>query len=372
MTHDHRPITPPPHDDMSTATVPVDLVALTGELIDIRSESFHEQQLVELLAERLGRLDHLAVERVGDNLVARTDFGCSHRLLLVGHTDTVPANDNERAVIDGDVVSGLGASDMKGGLAVFLALAEHLEQPAVDISWIFYAREELPAHHNGLGELIGQRPDLVDGDAAILGEPTNAELEAGCQGTLRIRATWRGERAHTARPWMGRNAIHRLGPVLDRLAAYRERRPVIDGCEFREAVQAVAVEGGIAGNVVPDEATLVVNHRYAPDRSADEATAHVVELLADPDEWERTDLAVAAAPGLGHSLLAWLRDGAGLPVRAKLGWTDVARFAELGVPAVNLGPGHSHLAHTQGEWVDRSQLERTYLAIDGLVRSGGA
>ncbi|MEM9035221.1 MAG: succinyl-diaminopimelate desuccinylase [Actinomycetota bacterium] len=355
---------------MSTTTLPVDLVALTGELIDVRSESFHEQDLVELLAERLGRLDHLAVERVGDNLVARTDLGRPHRLLLVGHTDTVPANDNERAVIDGDVVSGLGASDMKGGLAVFLALAEHVHDPMVDVGWIFYAREEVPAQHNGLGELIRERPELVRGDAAILGEPTNGELEAGCQGTLRIRATWRGERAHTARPWMGRNAIHRLGPVLERLEAYEERRPVIDGCEFREAVQAVGVEGGVAGNVVPDAVSLTVNHRYAPDRTAEEATQHLLDVLGDPDEWERTDLSVAAPPGLGHPLLGWLREEAGLPVRAKLGWTDVARFAELGVPAVNLGPGHSHLAHTQDEWVDRSQLERTYRALERLLSEG--
>ncbi len=355
---------------MSARTVPVDLLALTGELIDIPSESFHEEPLIQLLLERLGRLDHLSVERVGDNLVARTELGHDHRLLLVGHTDTVPANGNDRASFDGEVVAGLGAADMKGGLAVFLALAEHVSDLAVDVTWIFYATEEVAAEHNGLGVLIRARPDLVDGDAAILGEPTSAELEAGCQGTLRIRATWRGERAHTARPWMGRNAIHRLAAVLDRLEAYEGRRPVLDGCEYREAVQAVGVEGGVAGNVVPDEVSLVVNHRFAPDRTSDEAVAHVVDLLGDCDHWELTDLAPAAVPGLAHPLLGSLRDRAGLPVRAKLGWTDVARFSELGIPAVNLGPGHAHLAHTAGEWVDRTQLETVYLALEELLTTG--
>ena len=343
-----------------------DLVAATAALIDVPSESFSEAHLAGLVAERLERAG-LAVERVGDNVVARTSLGYPQRVLLAGHLDTVPANGNERAVVDGDRVTGLGATDMKGGLAVMLDLAERLRDPVVDVTWVFYAAEEVPAEHNGLAQLFRERPDLVEADVAILGEPSSAGIEAGCQGTLRVRATWHGARAHTARPWMGRNAIHRMGSTLNRLAAYEGRIVELQGCEFREAMQAVAIEGGVAGNVVPDRASLTVNHRFAPDTSSDDAIARVVDLLDDPDEWELTDLSPAAPPSLDHPLLAALRDGQGLEVRAKLGWTDVARFTEHGIPAVNLGPGDAHLAHTKGEWVERDQLDRVRAALEAWL-----
>lgn len=356
---------------MTAAVTPgVDLLALTAEIIDIPSPSFHEQRFAEVVEARLRACGHLTVERVGDNVIARTDLGADHRLLLAGHLDTVPANNNETAIVDGDRVSGLGASDMKGGLACMLALAEAVDRPAVDVTYVFYACEEVPAEHNGLAFLARERPELLEADAAILGEPTSAEIEAGCQGTLRIRAVWHGERAHTARPWMGRNAIHRLGPVLERLEAYEARRPVIAGCEFHEAVQVVGVSGGVAGNVVPDRAELLVNHRFAPDKTSEEAIAFLLELLGDPDEHELTDLSPAAPPGVDHPLLAAVRDRSGLEVKAKLGWTDVARFAELGIPAINLGPGDAHLAHTQGEWVERDQLERAYSALASVLVTG--
>ena len=351
-----------------------DLLALTAELIDLPSVSHDEGAITDHLQAALDDVPWLAVERHQHNLVARTELGRTHRLILAGHTDTVPVNGNARAVTDGDVVRGLGASDMKSGLAVFLHLARTVPDPACDVTYVFYAAEEVEAVHNGLGVLFRDRPDLLAGDAAILGEPTDATVEAGCQGTLRLAVHLAGRRAHTARPWMGVNAIHRLGPVLQAVERFDARRPVLDGCEFREALQAVRVEGGVAGNVVPDAATVVVNHRFAPDRDAGEAERVVREslalALADGDTVELLDAAPSAAPGLTHPLLASLVARNHLTVRAKLGWTDVARFAANGIPAVNFGPGDPILAHTQEEWVGRAPLEATHAALADLLRGG--
>jgi succinyl-diaminopimelate desuccinylase len=349
-----------------------DLLALTAELVDVPSVSFEEAALVALLEDRLRQVPWLAVERVGDNVVARTSLGRDRRVLLVGHTDTVPPGaTNAAARVDGDVVWGVGAADMKGGVAVLLDLAETIADPAVDVSYVFYAREEVAAEHSGLLELARARPDLLAGDAAILGEPTGGDVEAGCQGTMRLRVTVRGERAHAARPWMGRNAIHRLGRVLAAVEAAPERRPVLDGCEYREALQAVFVEGGIAGNVVPDSATVTLTHRFAPDRSAADAEAAVRALLDpvldDGDDVTVVDCAEGAPPGLTTPVLAALVERHGLAVRAKLGWTDVARFAALGVPACNLGPGDPLLAHTEQEHVHRASLDRARATLAGIL-----
>lgn len=349
----------------------LDLLARTAALIDVPSESHHETAITDLIEAELRALPHLTVERIGDNVVARTMLGRPTRLLLAGHTDTVPANGNRRARIDGDVLWGLGASDMKGGLAVMLALAEQVPEPAVDVTWVFYAGEEVAAVHNGLAHLVRDRPELLAADIALLGEPTDGRIEAGCQGTMRLVVTLRGARAHSARPWMGRNAIHRLGEVLRLVASVPERRPVVDGCEYREALQAVAVSGGVAGNVVPDVASVTINHRFAPDRTPQQAEAAVRALLAsaveDGDDIELVDVAPAAAPGLSHPLLRSLVQQHGLPVTAKLGWTDVARFAAVGVPACNLGPGDASLAHSADERVERSSLERTYAVLRAVL-----
>lgn len=367
---------PPPEPAVtaSSATPPADLLARTAALVDVASPSRAEGPLVDLLEAELRSLDHLELTRVGDNLVARTDLGRGSRLVLAGHTDTVPPVGEVRARIEGDVLHGVGSADMKGGLAVMLDLAARVAEPAVDCTWVFYAREEIASAESGLGELFEQRPDLLVADAAILGEPTAAAIEAGCQGTLRLRVELGGERAHTARPWMGRNAIHRLGGLLTAVAAFPERRPVLDGCEYREALQAVAVEGGVSGNVVPDRVTLVVNHRFAPDRDLAAAETTVRELLApwlEPDdEVEVVDAAPAAAPGLAHPLLATLAARPGQEVRAKLGWTDVARFAAHGVPATNFGPGDPEVAHTSGEHLHRRHLEAVWTALHDLLVLG--
>jgi succinyl-diaminopimelate desuccinylase len=351
-----------------------DLLLLTRDLVAFPSESHAEAPFVDWIADQLAPLGHLTVERVGDNLVARTTGSHATRVLLAGHTDTVPANGNAVPRIEGDTLWGLGSTDMKGGLAVMLELARTVTQPAVEVTYVFYAGEEVAAVHNGLGHLFRDRPDLLAADVALLGEPTEAVIEAGCQGTMRFEVTVHGARAHTARPWMGRNAIHRLGRILAAVEEVPERRPVLDGCEFREALQAVAVTGGVAGNVVPDVATVTLNHRFAPDRTSEEAEASVravVEPFLEPgDRCELVDLAPAAAPSLDHPVLAALVRRNDLPVRAKLGWTDVARFASHGIPATNFGPGDPTIAHTAGECVDRASIERCYAALVDLLSTG--
>ena len=351
-----------------------DLFALTAALVDVPSESYSEALITDLIEADLRRAEHLSVERVGDNLVARTRLGLGRRILLAGHTDTVPANDNAGARVDGDVLWGLGAADMKGGVAVMLTLARTLTAPAVDVTYVFYAREEVAASDNGLLEVAAARPDLLEADVALLGEPTAGAVEAGCQGTMRLVVTLAGERAHTARPWIGRNAIHRLADVLAAVSAYEARRPVVQGCEYREALQAVAVSGGVAGNVVPDTATLTLNHRFAPDRTPEQAEQHVRSLL-DPvleatDTVELADMAPAAAPGLDDPLVAALIRRSGAPVRAKLGWTDAAFFAARGVPASNFGPGDPRMAHTAGEHVHREEIASVHAALEGLLIDG--
>ena len=351
-----------------------DLLALTAELVDVPSESHDERALTDLIQRRLAeQAPWLTVVRHGENLVARTELGRSSRLVIAGHTDTVPVNGNLPSRREGDVLHGCGTADMKSGLAVMLAVAAAVQEPAVDLTFVFYEAEEIAAQHNGLARLFRERPELVTGDVALLGEPTDGVIEAGCQGTMRAEVTFAGARAHTARPWMGRNAIHRAASLLTRLGAYVERRPVLDGCEYREALQTVRIDGGVAGNVVPDRCTVVLNHRFAPDRPPAQAEAHVRDVvgpLADDDAFEIIDVANGAAPSLDHPLLTALIERNALPVRSKLGWTDVARFAAQGIPAANFGPGDATLAHTRDERVAREPIERTYAALVDLVTIG--
>jgi succinyl-diaminopimelate desuccinylase len=352
-------------------SAPEDLLQLTAELIDIPSESYQEGPLVDHLETQLRALDHLEVVRVGDNLVARTDLGRSRRLILAGHTDTVPAAGNASARLEGDTLWGLGAADMKGGLAVMLASARHHRRPSVDLTYVFYAREEVAAADSGLEELFVARPDLLTGDLALLGEPTDAAIEAGCQGTLRAKVGLRGRRAHTARAWMGDNAIHRAAPLIAALAAIEPRTPEIEGCRYHEAWQVVGITGGVSGNVVPDLVEITVGHRFAPDRTLAAAEAELRSVLSphlrEGDSVEIVDGAPAATPALQHPLLRQLIEVHQLEVRAKLGWTDVARFASRGVPAANFGPGDATLAHTPEERVHRDSLERVWSALDAVV-----
>lgn len=348
-----------------------DLLSQTAELVDVASVSYQEAAIADLIEHRLRAVPTLDVHRVGDNLVARTDLGRPLRVLIGGHSDTVPPNGNATARIEGDVLWGLGAADMKASLAVMLDLAAVLDEPAVDVTWLFYAREEVRMADNGLRELFEVTPDLLAADVALLGEPTGGVVEAGCQGVLRAVVTLVGARAHTARPWMGVNAIHRLGPLLSLVDAYEPRTPVIDGCQYRESLQAVFVEGGVAGNVVPDRVEVTLGYRFAPDRDAVAAEAAFRELVApvlgDDDNFEVVERAPAAPPGLGHPVLQRLIGDNDLEIRAKLGLTDVAFFAERGIPAANFGPGDPTLAHTAEERVDRQAVEAYHYVLKALL-----
>jgi succinyl-diaminopimelate desuccinylase len=350
-----------------------DLLVATAELVAIPSLSHAEHVLADLVEARLRACPWLETTRLGDNVVARTNLGRPQRLVLAGHLDTVTPNHNEEPKVDGDTLWGIGAADMKGGLAVMLDLAVATPAPAIDLTWCFYAREEIGRSDSGLLELWQARPDLLAGDAAILGEPTAALVEAGCQGTMRVRITRHGVRAHTARPFTGRNAIHRLGPILQTVAAWESREVVLDGCTYAEQLQVVAIDGGVAGNVVPDEASVTVNFRYAPDRNLGQAEEYLRQILGgsalgeeEEDGWT-VDGADGAPPSLGHPLLAALVEKSGNAPRAKVGWTDVAFFWEHGVPAANFGPGDPLLAHHPDEHVTRTQLERARQVLSSLI-----
>jgi succinyl-diaminopimelate desuccinylase len=334
-----------------------DAVTLTEQLVNIESVSHHEQAIADAVEVALRPLDHLRVSRLGNTLVARTELGRDERVVIAGHLDTVPLNHNLPARRDGDLLHGLGTCDMKGGDAVMLRLAAGVREPNRDITFVFYEGEEIEGEFNGLRLLGESDPDLLTADFAILMEPSDAIVEAGCQGTLRLEVRTSGERAHSARSWKGVNAIHRVGEILDRLNSYEARRPVIDGLEYHEGLNAVRIHGGVAGNVIPDECVVEVNHRFAPDRSEAEAEQFVREFFAGFD-LEVTDSAPGALPGLDVPAAKAFVEAVGGEVNPKFGWTDVSRFSALGVPAVNFGPGDPMFAHKQDEHVPVEHIQR--------------
>jgi succinyl-diaminopimelate desuccinylase len=342
---------------------------LTAALVDIPSVSGGETRLADEVETVLRGVGHLTVERDGDAIAACTTGGRGQRVVIAGHLDTVPVADNLPSRRDGERLFGCGTSDMKAGIAVMLRLAATMSNPRHDVTWLFYDNEETDAARNGLGRVSRNVPQWLEADLAILMEPTSNLVEAGCQGTLRALVLAHGRRAHSARSWLGNNAIHAAGEVLNRLASYEPRRVVIDGCEYREGLSAVRIEGGVSGNVVPDRCTITINHRFAPDRTEAEALAHVQEVLA-PFECVPTDSAPAAQPRLGSPAAIEFVAAIGGKPQAKLGWTDVARFAALGIPAVNFGPGDPNLAHAREEHVDIPRIAE----CERLLRSylGGA
>lgn len=260
----------------------LDAAALTAQLVDFPSESGNEKDLADAVEHALRALPHLTVDRHGNNVVARTHLGRDERVVLAGHLDTVPIADNVPSRLDENgVLWGCGTCDMKSGVAVQLRMAATVPAPNRDLTFVFYDQEEVAAHLNGLGHVADAHPDWLAGDFAVLLEPSDGQVEGGCQGTLRVLLRTTGERAHSARSWMGANAVHAAAPILAKLAAYEPRRPVIDGLEYREGLNAVRIEGGVANNVIPDACTVTVNFRYAPDRTPDEALAHVREVFAD-------------------------------------------------------------------------------------------
>ena len=352
-------------------TVAAGPVALARQLVDVPSVSGDEQALADQVEAVLRSADHLDVVRVGNTLVARTRLGRGQRVAVAGHLDTVPANDNLPARLEDGVLHGLGSCDMKGGVAVDLHLAVALEAPVRDVTWLFYDCEEVESERNGLTRLTRTAPELLTADFAVLMEPSDARVEAGCQGTVRVEVTTHGERAHAARSWRGRNAVHDAADVLGRLQRYEGRRPVIDGLEYREGLNAVRIEGGVAGNVVPDRCVVTVNHRFAPDRSEAEAVAFVTELFA-PYDVVVVDSAPGALPGLSAPAAADFVAAVGGQVAPKFGWTYVARFTSLWVPAVNYGPGDPSWAHHRDEHVPVEQIERVAERMRTWLTSGEA
>jgi succinyl-diaminopimelate desuccinylase len=330
---------------------------LTAHLVDIESVSGGEQPLADAIFAAVSELPHLALYRDGNAIVARTDFGRSERVVLAGHIDTVPIAGNLPSRREGGMLYGCGSCDMKSGVAVQLRLAAQLTSAVRDITYVFYDCEEVEAARNGLLRLSRNRPELLAADFAVLMEPTGAVVEGGCQGTLQAQIVATGERAHSARSWMGSNAIHSAGGILDLLRAYQARQPVVDGLSYHEGLNAVRISGGVAGNVIPDECEVTVNFRFAPDRSPEQAADHVRDVFAG-FEVRLTDAASGARPGLGHPAAASFVAAVGGEPRAKLGWTDVARFDALGIPAVNYGPGDPHVAHSRNEHVPLEQIEQ--------------
>jgi len=353
-----------------------DLVTLTRALCDLPSVSGSEREIADAVEAALRALGHLEVLRDGDCVVARTQLGLAERVVLAGHLDTVPIARNLptqlRDTPDGPVVWGRGTVDMKAGDAVLLALAAAVRSPTRDVTWVFYDNEEVASELNGLGRLVANHPDWVTGDIAVLGEPTSGAIEGGCNGTLRVEVVVPGHAAHSARSWLGVNAIHGAAAVLERLVAHEPRVVEVDGLTYREGLNAVGIRGGIAGNVIPDECVVTVNHRFAPDRSEDEALAVVRELF-EGYEVRLTDTAPGARPGLDHpaaaAFVAAVGAVTGEPPRAKLGWTDVARFSALGVPAVNFGPGDPSLAHADDEQTPVAHLALCFDALKAWLTS---
>ena len=348
-----------PQPAVTTLDLRQDVALLTAALMDFNSVSGNEQQLADAVEAALLKVPQLTVVRDGDAIIARTELGLDERVILAGHLDTVPLPATEGAKgtvpstwesgVPGEgIVYGRGATDMKGGVAVQLALAAGLfdggAQPRRDVTFVFYDHEEVEAVKSGLGRLVRNHGDLLQGSFAILLEPTDGNVEGGCNGTSRFEATTLGEAAHSARAWMGSNAIHAAAPILARLAAYEPRTINVDGLDYRESLNAVKINGGTAGNVIPDRCVVEINYRFAPDKTPDQAEAHVRELLEGFDV-VRTDAAAGARPGLQHPAAASFVAAVGAEPKPKYGWTDVARFSELGIPAVNFGPGDALLAH---------------------------
>jgi len=350
-------------------------IALTEALCNIESVSGNELAIANSIEQVLRTCAHLEVTRIGNNIIARTNLGRERRVIVAGHIDTVPVAANlpvRRTIVDGqDTLWGRGTVDMKAGVAVQLALAVELAEPRQDVTWCFYENEEVASSLNGLGVVARTRPDLLHGDFAILGEPSSAGIEGGCNGTLRVIVTTTGVAAHSARSWMGINAIHEAHEILNRLAHYEPQTITVEGLAYREGMNAVSISGGIAGNVIPDRCEVTVNFRFAPSRTPKEAEAHVRELFSG-FEVTVDDIAAGARPGLdaplaqefSQTVLA-LTGGSPAP---KYGWTDVARFSELGISAVNFGPGDAIYAHKDDEHCPTEQITVCYEALKSWLK----
>lgn len=362
-----------------------DVVDLTRALCDIESVSGDETALADAVEHALRGYLHLEVLRDGDAVVARTDLGRPERVVVAGHIDTVPLRrpqPNLPTWVEGEdlraqggaderVVYGRGTADMKSGAAVQLSVAATVTEPVHDVTWVFYDHEEVESSLNGLGRIARNHPDWLEGSFGILCEPSSAVVEGGCNGTMRVEVTARGVAAHSARAWTGVNAIHAAGEVISRLNAYEPAEVEVEGLVYRECLNAVGVRGGVAGNVIPDECVVTVNYRFAPSRTTDEAEAHLRQLF-DGFEVEVTDAAPGARPGLDHPAAAAFVAAVGGEPKPKYGWTDVARFSEMGVPAVNFGPADPSLSHTDDEHCPAEAITRCREALAAWLEGRSA
>ena len=363
------------------------------QLMSSYSVSDHEGELADAVETYLRGISHLTVRRYGDTVMASTDFGRERRIILAGHIDTVPVIGNfpPRWLDPGDgdilpdiaasfpqdrVMWGRGSVDMKASDAVLLYLAATQQRPKYDLTFVFYDHEEVSAEHNGLRKVVERHPDWVRGDFAIIAEPTGCGIQGGCNGSIRFDVITHGVAAHSARAWMGENAIHKAAGILNALNSYEPADVVVDGLSYREGLNATLISGGTGTNVIPDECRVHVNYRFAPNKSIEEAKALLMGTSAGAELGngehvatggpfagygiEMKDESPAARPGLNNdlavSLATLVRSRTGLSPQAKLGWTDVARFSELGIPAVNLGAGDPLLAHKHDEQIPVSQL----------------
>lgn len=358
-------MTPPAAAPDVDLDLDVDVVTLTAALCDIPSVSREEARLAGAVESAMRRLAHLEVTRDGDTVVARTTLGRPERVVLAGHLDTVPLTDppNLPTRREGDYLVGRGTTDMKGGVAVQLRLAAHLPAPNRDVTYVFYDGEEIADAYNGLARVARTRPELLEADFAVLLEPTDEAVEGGCNGNLTVDVHTRGTACHSARPWRGHNAIHDVADVLGRVTGADLADVEVDGLTFRQSLNAVALSGGIADNVIPDHSVVRVNFRFAPRWDAGQAAAHLREVVFAGQEVEVVDAADGARPGLDRPAAAAFVKALDLPVRAKQGWTDVARFSALGVPAVNFGPGETRYAHTDDERCQVGQLQAAEQAL---------
>ncbi len=343
-------------------TLTGDAAELTAAVCDIESVSGNEGPLADAVEKALRALPHLRVDRDGDTVVARTELGRRERVVLAGHLDTVPVAANLPTRRDGDLLYGRGTADMKGGVAVALRLAATLPEPNRDVTYVFYDHEEVEADKNGLGRVARNHPEWLEADFAVVMEPSNGTVEGGCNGTIRVDVTTRGRATHTARSWMGHNAIHEAAHVLARLNAYEPAQVEVDGLVYREGLNAVLISGGIAGNVVPDRCSIAVNYRFAPSKSEADAEAHLRQVFEGYDV-TFVDSAPGARPGLTHPAAAAFVAAIGQEPAPKFGWTDVARFSALGVPAVNFGPGDPLLAHKDDEHVSMAAVRECESAM---------
>jgi len=344
------------------------LAERTLALVSISSVSRSEAEAMTYVHDQLPLEPLFASDDVLFATTARRDG--RPFVVLAGHVDTVPAQGNLPGRIAGGAVHGLGASDMKGGVAVMLelaraALSADLE---LDLGFLFFTREELPAEESPLPAFLGESRDAAHADLAIVLEPTDNEIHVGCVGNLSAQLTFRGVSAHSARPWTGENAIHRAAATLAPLAELEPLDVEVDGLVFREVVSAVAIEGGIADNVVPDRCVARLNYRYAPGRTREQAEARICELAGDA-ELEILGNSAPAHVVVDRPLVAKLREAGRFDVRPKQAWTPVAQFAEAGLDAVNLGPGATRYAHRADERVEISELVRAY---DALRRFAGS